>query len=219
MADIRAHPEQDQEHEGASPAELVIEACRRNNTELLAEVIEGCANPEAVALLLNETKTAMGNYVYHEAALRGNYLIIDMLLDQEGFECDPINRIEGDTPLHSAVRWINEQPESAREYGQQLIEMMLEAGSDPRIRNKAHLTPHTLVDPSNTALRTLLEDAIDIAQNAGDFVEDDDPSDDDIVTGSASDSDFDIEEFKREKERRDKERKELKVQANGAKST
>ncbi len=55
-----------------------------------------------------------------------------MLLDQEGFECDPINRREGDTPLHSAVRWANEVREDQREFASSLIEMMLEAGSDPR---------------------------------------------------------------------------------------
>ncbi len=58
--------------------------------------------------------------------------IIDMLLDQEGFECDPINKREGDTPLHSAVRWANEVPQEQKEFATSLIEMMLEAGSDPR---------------------------------------------------------------------------------------
>ena len=55
-----------------------------------------------------------------------------MLLDQEGFECDPINRREGDTPLHVAVRWANEVPPEQQEYASNLLKMMLEAGSDPR---------------------------------------------------------------------------------------
>lgn len=55
-----------------------------------------------------------------------------MMLDQEGFECDPISKREGDTPLHSAVRWINEQGEKAWEYGIELVGMMCEAGGDPR---------------------------------------------------------------------------------------
>ena len=58
--------------------------------------------------------------------------VIDMLLDQEGFECDPISQREGDTPLHSAVRWANEQPTGNQENVLSLISMMLEAGSDPR---------------------------------------------------------------------------------------
>jgi hypothetical protein len=57
---------------GASPKELLIEAARRNNTDLLKEVIDGCGSAEKAAVLLNETKTVLGNYIYHEAALKGN---------------------------------------------------------------------------------------------------------------------------------------------------
>lgn len=58
--------------QGASPGELLIEACRRNNTDLLADVISTCGGEEKAAELLNNTKTVLGNYIYHEAALRGN---------------------------------------------------------------------------------------------------------------------------------------------------
>ncbi len=50
----------------------MIEAARRNNTELLQEVIDSVGNPEKMAILLNDTKTVLGNYIYHEAALKGN---------------------------------------------------------------------------------------------------------------------------------------------------
>ena len=59
--------------------------------------------------------------------------VIDMLLDQEGFECDPINEREGDSPLHCVVRYINQSPRSQWEAGSGLVEMMLEAGNDPRL--------------------------------------------------------------------------------------
>ncbi|PMD54527.1 uncharacterized protein K444DRAFT_106085 [Hyaloscypha bicolor E] len=222
MADLRAHPEQDMEHEGASPKELLIEAARRNNTDLLKEVIDGCGSAEKAAVLLNETKTVLGNYIYHEAALKGNYEIIDMLLDQEGFECDPISRIEGDTPLHSAVRYINSLTESQPSnpdistFAQELISMMVDAGSDPRIRNKANLTPYQLTDPRNTALKQQLQDAVDITQNLGDYIVDEEEGggegEDEDYAGSGSDSDFDPEEYRREKERREKEKEAL---ANG----
>jgi len=213
MADLRSHPEQDEEHEGASPGELLIEAARRNNTDLLQEVIDGVGDPEKASILLNETKTVLGNYIYHEAALRGNYEIIDMLLDQEGFECDPINRMEGDTPLHSAIRYINSLTPSSEvsEFASQLISMMCEAGNDPRIKNKAKLTPYQLTDPNNTKLRQQLMDAVDITQNQGDYIIDDEGDGeeeelDDDYAGSASDSDFDPEEFKKEQERRKMEK-------------
>lgn len=94
-----------------------------------------------------------------------------MLLDQPDFECDPINRIEGDTPLHSAIRWINSEPPAQREFGNALIEMMLEAGSSTRVKNKAKLTPYHLVDPRNTGLRELIQKHEYASLNSGDFVD------------------------------------------------
>lgn len=97
--------------------------------------------------------------------------IIDLLLDQPNFECDPVNRQEGDTPLHTAIRWINSEPPAQREFGSALVDMMLEAGSSTRIRNRARLTPSQLVDPSNAALRELIQRHEYANLNAGDFVE------------------------------------------------
>ena len=116
--------------------------------------------------------------------------IIDYLLDQEGFECDPLNKREGDTPLHSAVRWANEQGKENHDFVIQLVEMMLDAGSDPRIRNKAKLKAADLVNPSNTELREAIQKAEYVMQNEGDFVEVED-EEDEGPTGSNSDSDFD----------------------------
>jgi uncharacterized protein len=145
-----------------------------------------------------------------------------MLLDQEGFECDPINRMEGDTPLHSAIRYINSLTPSSEvsEFSSQLISMMTEAGNDPRIKNKAKLTPYQLTDPNNEKLRQQLMDAVDIMQNQGDFItadgEEEEELDDDYA-GSGSDSDFDPEEFKKEQERRKVEKAKRREEgaANG----
>ncbi|EAQ89576.1 hypothetical protein CHGG_06195 [Chaetomium globosum CBS 148.51] len=100
----------------------------------------------------------------------GNYEIIDLLLDQPGFECDPINRADGDTPLHTAVRWINGEPAGQREFGNALVEMMLEAGSSSRIKNRGGLTPLQLVDPQNEGLKEVIRKHEYAALNAGDFV-------------------------------------------------
>ncbi|KAI1160951.1 ankyrin repeat protein [Nemania serpens] len=156
--------------EGASVKEQLIEACRRNNVDLLTEIIHNCKTDEEISNLLNNTTTVMGNHMYHEAALQGNYEVIDMLLDQPEFECDPINRAEGDTPLHSAIRWINGEPPAQREFGNALVEMMLEAGSSTRVKNKAKLTPYQLVDPRNAGLKELIQKHEYAALNAGDFV-------------------------------------------------
>ncbi|KAI0119491.1 hypothetical protein F4814DRAFT_412174 [Daldinia grandis] len=161
----------DHEHEGASVKERLVEACRRNNVDLLHDVISNCKSDQEISTLLNTTTTVMGNHLYHEAALQGNYEIIDTLLDQPDFECDPLNRIEGDTPLHSAIRWINSEPPAQREFGNALVQMMLEAGSSTRVRNKAKLTPYQLVDPSNPGLRDLIQKHEYAELNAGDFVD------------------------------------------------
>lgn len=177
--------------QGASVKELLIEACRRNNTDLLTETLAGRPDDE-ITSLLNTTTTVMGNHLYHEAASHGNCAssssthhpsncqltnqflvdeIIDLLLDQPSFECDPQTRLDHDTPLHTAIRWINSEPPAQREFGAALVEMMLEAGSNPRLKNKGGLTPYQLVDPSNTALRELIQKHMYASQNAGDFIE------------------------------------------------
>lgn len=161
------------EHEGASKKEQLIEACRRNNVDLLAEIIEESSSEEEITRLLNDTTTVLGNHLYHEAALQGNYEVIDMLLDQPGFECDPVNRREGDTPLHSAIRWINSEPTAQRPFGNSLVDMMLEAGSNTRVKNKGGLTPYQLVDPTNTSLKELIQKHEYTALNRGDFIQND----------------------------------------------
>lgn len=178
------------EHDGASAKEILIEACRRNNVELMQETLEGKSEKE-VADLLNKTTTVMGNHLYHEAAAQGNYEIIDFLLDQDNFECDPTNRREGDTPLHSAVRWINSEPEAQREFGNALVDMMLEAGSNPRAKNKGGLTAFQLVDPRNTGLRDLIQKHEYAALNKGDFVQSSSSGADGVISAPMLDADSD----------------------------
>ncbi|KAF2634877.1 ankyrin repeat domain-containing protein [Massarina eburnea CBS 473.64] len=182
--------------QGASPSELVLEACRRNNTSLLEEVIAdltaeakkaGKEADEHVADTLNKTADGVGNGCLHVAATYGSYEILDHLLDQEGLEIDEVDRMEADTPLHKAVRYVNSLDKAEWESsGHPIVDILLDAGCDPRIRNKAKLKPVELADPRNTVLRSMLQKG-EFAMNAGgDVVEEDD---DDGPTGSASDSD------------------------------
>jgi hypothetical protein len=48
--------------------------------------------------------------------------------------------------------------------------MMLEAGSNPRVKNKGGVTPLQLVDPSNTELKDVIRRHEFALQNAGDYV-------------------------------------------------
>jgi hypothetical protein len=74
--------------------------------------------------------------------------------------------------MHSAIRWINSEPPQQREFGNALVDMMLEAGSNPRAKNKGGLTPTQLVDPRNGGLKELLARHEYALLNKGDFVED-----------------------------------------------
>ncbi|KAI9856216.1 MAG: hypothetical protein M1824_005525 [Vezdaea acicularis] len=178
--------------EGASPAEQVFEACRRNNTELLQEIITKIHTSSdkksahaKVAQFLNSVTDALGNHCLHLAASSGSYEVLDILLDQEGLEVDPIDRMERDTPLHKSVRFVNELSKTQWESGKTIVELLLDAGADPRTRNKAKLKAIELVDPRNIDLKSTLQKA-EITLMAGDDVVHED--DDEGPTGSASDS-------------------------------
>lgn len=54
------------------------------------------------------------------------------MLDQERVEVDPVDRMERDTPLHKAVRWVNGLQAGEWEGGGAVVELLLDAGADPR---------------------------------------------------------------------------------------
>ncbi|KAF2712842.1 ankyrin repeat domain-containing protein [Pleomassaria siparia CBS 279.74] len=182
------------DEDGASPRELILEACRRNNTSLLEETINdlkaaaskaGKKPEDHVADTLNTAVDGLGNGCLHIAATYGSSEAIDMLLDQEGIEIDEIDRMEKDTPLHKAVRYTNSLDKSDWSSGLHIVDMLVDAGCDPRIRNKGKLKPIELADPRNTELRKLLQKGEFDMTAGGDVVQEDD----DGPTGSASDSD------------------------------
>ncbi|KAF2092021.1 hypothetical protein K490DRAFT_61466 [Saccharata proteae CBS 121410] len=178
--------------DGASPRELLMEACRRNNTSLLEEILADLSSAggdkpaEYVAKTLNEARDGVGNGALHVAATYGSYDVLDMLLDQEGLEIDEADRMERDTPLHKAVRYVNSlSKDEWVEAGHPIVDILVDAGCDPRIRNKAKLRPVDLVDPRNTELRSMLQKA-EFAMMAGaDVVQEDDEGE----GGSGSESD------------------------------
>ncbi|MCJ1356790.1 MAG: hypothetical protein MMC33_006786 [Icmadophila ericetorum] len=187
--------------EGASPRELLLEACRRNNTSLLIEVLASQKSASETAHLLNTATDGVGSYCLHVAASYGSSCgargktdeVLDQLLDQENLEVDPLDRLEHDTPLHKAVRFVNSLPKSEWEAGASLVELLLDAGADPRIRNKAKLKAMELVDPRNGELRGVLQRAEFLMQAGGDVVRDDEREggEEDVEDGgleSASDS-------------------------------
>ncbi|KAF2433232.1 ankyrin repeat domain-containing protein [Tothia fuscella] len=184
--------------EGASPRELVLEACRRNNTDLLQEVLDTLtkthgskAAPGQIAQLLNTARDGIGNGVLHLAATHGNYEILDILLDQEGLEIDEPSRMEKDTPLHKAVRYCNSLDKAEWEHGLTIVDILLDAGCDPRIRNSAKLKPLELADPRNEPLRASLRKAEYGFTAGGDVVVDEEDEEEAGVRGKGSGSESD----------------------------
>ena len=120
---------------GATPRELLIEACRRNNTNLLSELLASkplSSKPETIAKFLNTTTDALGAGALHIAAQYGHYEVLDMILDQEGVEIDGQEKRDGDTCLHKAVRYCNDQARGSWEHGKAVVDILVDAGCDPR---------------------------------------------------------------------------------------
>ncbi|CAI7625114.1 hypothetical protein N7527_001108 [Penicillium freii] len=169
--------------EGASPRELVVEACRRDQPHLIEQVLiemEEKTN-EQVAHFFNELTDSMGNHALHICAQYGSYDTMDALFDIQFFECDPLTRLDKDTPLHIAVRYANDKD---AELGEAMIKMMCEAGCDPRVRNKHGQKPAELVFNNNEIKKTLQQTEYIMAegiQNTGNGADSD--------GGEASDSD------------------------------
>jgi ankyrin repeat protein len=177
------------DEEGASPSEQFIEAARRNNIDLLREVIADIKakqpdNETAVAELLNSAQDPLGNTPLYLAAANGSDEVLDTLLDQDGLEVDPVNRQQGDTPLHAAVRYARSEPE----HGAYIVELLIDVGADPRIKNKAGQKPIDLVDDNQIELFDSLRGA-ELARNVGPMANtemEDGAAEDD---GNGSDSD------------------------------
>jgi hypothetical protein len=137
--------------DGATPKELLLESCRRNNTALLNDLLSQpplSSDAAKIADFLNTTADSLGASGLHIAAKYGAYEVLDIILDQEGVEIDHQEKREGDSCLHSAVRYVNGlRPDEWEGEGKALVEILVDAGCDPRSRNKARLRAVDLLDP------------------------------------------------------------------------
>ena len=80
---------------------------------------------------------------------------MDRLFDVELLECDPLTPRDKETPLHVIARYANERNS---EIGTAMAKMALEAGCDPRVKDKHGRKPIAVVDRSNHELRQALAD-------------------------------------------------------------
>ncbi|CAD6444430.1 e3f675f0-b76e-4996-821c-db3fe56002c2 [Sclerotinia trifoliorum] len=171
MADPR---DVEYEEEEATIDDQLLHAIIRGSIGTFNEVLERFDSPAAAVEYLNTHPLAFWdgdrtigeqakNVAAHVAASLGQDRIMDELLEQEGFECDPINS-NGDTPLHCVVKWINREGRinrvgrNAWDDGLEMVKMMLRDGSDPRIRNNDGFRAEDLVNPDNTELKRVFAD-------------------------------------------------------------
>lgn len=77
---------------------------------------------------------------------------MDALLDVEFLECDPRTVRDGETPVHLCVKHANERD---AELGAAMAKMAIDAGCDPRVRDKLGRTPRDLVHGGSAGLDEL----------------------------------------------------------------
>ncbi|KAH3900813.1 ankyrin repeat-containing protein ANK1 SCDLUD_002266 [Saccharomycodes ludwigii] len=144
--------------EGATLTEQLLDCSRRNNVDLLDSIFESLNHdPHKIAELINESKDPLGNTCLHLCCKYGSWEVLDKILDQEGgIEIDPQNNIDGDTPLHVAVRYSLTEPE----HGTFICQNLIDCGADARIKNKAGEKPIDLVHGDD------LDDLADLLQGA-----------------------------------------------------
>ncbi|KAI5477119.1 Ankyrin repeat protein [Pseudohyphozyma bogoriensis] len=128
----------------------------------------------------------MGMLALHYAASTPSPTALELLLEFDGTDVDLQNRLDGATPLHLAVKL---EHEGAR---QGVVEMLLDAGADPRIKDKNNAVPAEYLNADSNDTDRAIQRAIAIATaeltvgiDSGDIANDDD---DDGEPGSGSGS-------------------------------
>jgi len=125
---------------------------------------------EQIAHFFNDVSDTMGNHLLHICATYGScrcspHVLIELsnlppddvmneLLDVEFLEVDPLTRRDKETPLHTAVRYANERDATL---GDAMVKMLVEAGSDPRMRDGHGRKPAETCTPRSEGAKATLQ--------------------------------------------------------------
>ncbi|KAJ1928830.1 hypothetical protein IWQ60_001682 [Tieghemiomyces parasiticus] len=161
--------------EGASNNELLLAACKQDQDDMLTDVLD-----QPGTFDINCTD-ALGNTPLHYAAQCGSLDCLKILLthdNAQGLNINSRNRTEDGTPLHKAVAYTDDPSVAFT-----IVELLLEAGADPALRNKLGQKPAQLVARDFTELKDHLEKAelaskVDRSEIAG--LDDSDSSDGEV---------------------------------------
>ncbi|KAI0053402.1 ankyrin [Auriscalpium vulgare] len=163
-----------EETTGANTYQRLLAAAREDNEEMLLDVFaEGGFDINF--------QDGLGNTALHYAASLGSLVVLEHILEHEECDVDPINRIEKATPLILAVK-LEDQ-----ELRLEVVESLLDAGADTRIKDKAGETALDYLPADDKATRALFQKATAVSGVSKDDIADD--SDGEPGSGSGSGSD------------------------------
>ncbi|KAL9716659.1 hypothetical protein Ac2012v2_001111 [Leucoagaricus gongylophorus] len=148
--------------DGATPNELLLAAARSDNEESLLEAMVDNADINC--------QDGAGDTPLHLAVKNQSFDCLEHILSHENCDVDPLNRLSGKTPLHYAVE-LEDGDERLS-----IIESLLDAGADTRIKDKEGDTVLDILSPNDTEIRTLIQRA-----QAYDMIDDRDIAEDDDV--------------------------------------
>ncbi|KAI8645814.1 ankyrin repeat-containing domain protein [Parasitella parasitica] len=144
--------------------DLMLAACRNDQDEMLEDILkEGDFD-------INHTDD-LGDTALHYTARFGSLTCMELLLEIPDINVNQKNKKEGNTPLHLAVQY-EDDPEVALN----MVDMLINAGADPRIKNNANSTIEDYVVGRNDDMRELINMAV-----AGYDMEDNSDNENDTV--------------------------------------
>ncbi|KLT38565.1 ankyrin [Cutaneotrichosporon oleaginosum] len=122
--------------DGASPRERLFAAAKTDNEDLLLSALD--------QLLSVNAQDGLGNTALHYAVIHGSTDVLEHIVDHDSCEPDIPNNLDGETPLHIAVRQRWEDQPGVRLY---IVGTLLEGGANMLIKNRHGERPIDLLPP------------------------------------------------------------------------
>ncbi|OWZ63153.1 hypothetical protein AYX14_06794 [Cryptococcus neoformans] len=123
-------PPPEEDSQGASANERLLAAAKSDNERMLEDALKELSD-------INQSD-GLGNTALHYAIIHASTNVLELILCHDTCDVDLKNRLQGDTPLHIAVRNRWDQYEGLRLW---LVQSLLEAGADTTIRNRYNEKP------------------------------------------------------------------------------
>ncbi|KAI9025966.1 ankyrin repeat-containing domain protein [Phycomyces nitens] len=157
---------------------LLLSLCRNDQEDELEKLLED--HPDCNVNYID----GAGNTAAHYAAKAGSIGCLEKLVNLDDIDLDIKNHLEGDTPLHKAVLYQDQDHEMAVA----MVDLLLMGGADPRIINRNKLTPAMLVRPKHKDIKDMLDEAVVSYELDDSDIANDDDSGSEVEEENDSDS-------------------------------